>query len=180
MPRVHILGASGCGVSSLGEALARHLGIPVFDCDAYYWEKTDPPFIKATDIGSRQNALLADLNRHDRWICSGSMDSWSAPFEPLFTHVIFLYVPREARAERLRQRERVRHGTRILEGGDMHVEHLKFIEWARQYDEGILGGRSLPRREAWLARQRCPVRRIEGDLSREHVLKSALEFLHGV
>lgn len=76
-----------------------------------------------------------------------------------------IYADRELLAARLRERERLRRGERILPGGDMHEEHLKFVAWAKQYDEGLAGGRSLPRHEAWIARQSCPVLRIEGDLS---------------
>lgn len=177
MYRIHILGASGSGVSTLGRELGLSLAINAFDCDTYYWEKTDPPFIKATPISDRQSALLTDLRKQDSWVCSGSMDSWSEPFESLFTHIIFLYVPAEVRISRLRDRERKLWGPRILDGGDMFQEHEKFISWAAQYDEGIRNGRSLPRHKIWLERQRSPILTIEGDLSTEKSLNRALNFL---
>jgi adenylate kinase family enzyme len=177
MYRIHVLGASGSGVSTLGCQLGRSLGINTFDCDSYYWEKTDPPFIKATPIPDRQNALLTDLRKQDSWVCTGSMDSWSEPFESLFTNIIFLYVPAEVRIRRLRDREKKLWGSRILEGGDMFHEHEKFISWAAQYDEGLRGGRSLPRHKIWLSRQCSPVLTIEGDLNTEESLNRALNFL---
>lgn len=177
MYRIHILGASGSGVSTLGELVGHRLGIPVFDCDSYYWEKTDPPFLKATPIPERQKALLADLSPNESWVCTGSMDSWSAPFEGLFTHIVFLYVSSEVRVSRLRQREKKLWGDRILEGGDMNVEHEKFMSWAGQYDEGLQNGRSLPRHQAWLAKQRAPVLRIEGEYNIEESLTRVLNFI---
>jgi len=177
MPKIHLFGASGSGVSTLGAALGERLSIPVFDCDSYYWEPTDPPFLKATSIPDRQQALLLDLKPHESWICSGSMDSWSEPLEPLFTHLVFLYVPSEIRAERLRAREKKLWGDRILPGGDMHAEHLKFVSWAQQYDEGKLGGRSLPRHNAWLARQTAPVIKIEGAPRVDEAVERVLAFL---
>jgi adenylate kinase family enzyme len=41
--RVHILGASGAGTTTLARALADDLAIPAFDADDYFWVKTDPP-----------------------------------------------------------------------------------------------------------------------------------------
>jgi hypothetical protein len=105
------------------------------------------------------------------------MDSWSEPFEPLFTHVIFLFVPRSVRVERLKAREQARWGTRIAPGGDMQEAHLKFLAWAEQYEEGIQGGRSLPRHEDWVRRRDWPLQRIEGDLPASEVLDRALRFV---
>lgn len=177
MYRIHILGASGSGVSTLGESVGHRLGVPVFDCDTYYWEKTNPPFLKATPIPDRQKALLADMEPHTSWVCSGSMDSWSEPFESLFTHIVFLYVPSEVRVSRLRLREKKLWGERILEGGDMCIEHEKFMSWAGQYDEGLKNGRSLPRHKTWLAKQRAPILLIEGELSLEVALNRVLDFV---
>jgi adenylate kinase family enzyme len=177
MYRIHILGASGSGVSTLGDRLNQILSIPVFDCDTYYWEKTDPPFLKATPIPDRQNALLNDMKPFKSWICSGSMDSWSQPFENLFTHIVFLYVPKEIRINRLRERERKRWGNRIADCGDMYDEHEKFISWASQYDEGVRSGRSLPRHMDWLARQKAPLFKIEGIFSPEDTVQQTLKLI---
>ena len=42
--RIHIMGASGAGVTTLGRALADTLGLPHHDTDDYYWRPTDPPY----------------------------------------------------------------------------------------------------------------------------------------
>jgi adenylate kinase family enzyme len=42
--RVHILGASGSGTTTLAQALAARLGCPHYDTDHYYWLPSDPPF----------------------------------------------------------------------------------------------------------------------------------------
>ena len=41
--RIHILGASGSGTTTLGRALAERLQCPHFDADDYFWVPTDPP-----------------------------------------------------------------------------------------------------------------------------------------
>ena len=42
--RVHIMGASGAGVTSLGRALAEALAVPHHDTDGYFWRPTTPPY----------------------------------------------------------------------------------------------------------------------------------------
>jgi len=41
--RIHLTGASGCGVTTIGRALATRLALPVPDTDDYYWLPTDIP-----------------------------------------------------------------------------------------------------------------------------------------
>lgn len=175
--RIHITGASGSGVSTLGKNLSQKLGIPQVECDDFYWKVTDPPFQEATDVENRKESLLNCLAPLDSWILSGSQDSWSEPFEDIYTHIIFLYVPRQVRVARVSERENQRHGSRILPGGDMHSAHEHFLKWVEQYDEGKMGGRSLSRHQNWLLRQRCPVLKIEGDFAEDEVLNKSLSFL---
>jgi hypothetical protein len=40
-----------------------------------------------------------------------------------------------------------------------------FLEWAAQYDEGRLEGRSRAIHEHWLSQRTCQILRIDGDLS---------------
>jgi adenylate kinase family enzyme len=41
--RVHVLGASGSGTTTLARALANHWSVPHADADDYFWVPTDPP-----------------------------------------------------------------------------------------------------------------------------------------
>ncbi len=173
--RIHIFGASGAGTSTLGTHLSEKLRVPLFDSDNYYWKKTDPPFVEKNPIPERHRLMLADMKGLDAWVLSGAMDSWSEPFVPLFDLVTFLYVPAEVRIDRLKKRELQRHGNRILPEGDMHQAHLDFIEWARQYDEGFLAGRNIKRHEEWMKSLRCPVLKIEGDVTLENSISLVLQ-----
>lgn len=163
MPRLHILGASGSGTSTLGKALcARHGGTHV-DTDDVFWLKTDPPF---TDIRPREErvALMRrKLERAENWIVSGSMCGWGDVFIPRFDLVVFLLVPTEIRLKRLTERESRRHGPEGIEpGGRMHDAFIEFMAWTAQYDNGAPTMRSRALHEQWLARLPCPVLRIEG------------------
>ena len=71
--RIHILGASGSGVSTLGQALAEQLGCPSVDVDDYFWPPSDPPFQTIRDRQERQALLGADLDPDAPWVVSGSL-----------------------------------------------------------------------------------------------------------
>ncbi|MGZ3790458.1 MAG: AAA family ATPase [Bacteriovorax sp.] len=172
--KIHIFGASGSGVTTLGKNLSEHFHIPFFDADDYYWKNTDPPFQEANPIEMRSSLLKSALSTHPSWVISGSLISWEDNFRDEFTLAIYLYAPKEERIRRIKIRENERFGNRIEISGDMYEAHKKFIEWAKQYDEGILNGRSRPRHEVWITTLKCPVVRIEGTMSKKETLDRAL------
>ncbi len=164
MKRIHILGASGSGTTTLAEALSDNLGYRHFDTDGYFWERTNPPFQHVRDIGERQSMLKLDLERHSDWVLSGSLCGWGDLLIPHFDLVIFLWIPPEVRLQRLHVREEERYGNRISPEGDLYKTHKEFIEWASSYDDGDMNMRSLLRHNDWLRDLECPVLRLEGTL----------------
>ena len=160
--RINILGASGCGASTIGRALAMELSIPHFDSDDYYHAPTDPPFQVQHSPQERHDAIIADLSPQGSWELSGGVAGWDPYPQLVFTMIVFVTTPTEIRIERLRAREYERFGDRIRRGGDMHAAHEEFIEWASRYDVGDVEGKTRQRHEAYLAEQTCPVVRIDG------------------
>jgi len=71
--RIHILGASGSGTTTLGRALAKHLQYPYFDTDDYFCLLTDPPFTLERERTVREPLLMGDLTTHGSWVLSGSL-----------------------------------------------------------------------------------------------------------
>ncbi|KAG4443090.1 hypothetical protein IFR05_001416 [Cadophora sp. M221] len=182
--RIHILGASGSGVSTLGTNLSSALSVPLFDVDDYYWLPTDPPFTTKRSIPDRLaliNPLLECAQEgHGGWVLAGSMISWGEELMENVEHVVFVYTPTEVRMKRLRQREFMRHGDRIKEGGDMYDESTAFLFWAERYDDPSLEeGRSRRMHEEWLKEVKVPITRLDGSLEESVVLKGALEGLTG-
>lgn len=175
--KLHIFGASGSGVTTLGRKLSDHYQIPFFDADDYYWKKTDPPFQEANPIEIRKNLLNEALSSHQNWIISGSLTSWGNEIQKDFSCAIYLYVPKEERIQRIKKREHQRFGDRIKVGGDMYEDHSKFLKWAYQYDEGLLSGRSKPRHEAWGKTLKCPLVRIEGVFNEIDLLNRSINHI---
>jgi adenylate kinase family enzyme len=178
--RIHILGASGSGTTTLAKVLCRHLNCECFDTDEYFWEPTSPPFQKKRDINERKILLKVSLDSTKRWILSGSLCGWGDEFIPYFDLVIYLWIPQDIRLPRLIERERNRYGKEIEIGGSMYEAHLEFVEWASKYDKGDLNMRSRALHNKWLSELRCHVLKIEEDIDLEEKLKKVLEVLKTV
>lgn len=172
--KIHLFGASGSGTTTLGRLVAERMGLPHFDTDDFFWERTEPPFTTIVAVASRQEQLRAALSEQRSWVLSGSLTGWGDFLIPAFDRVVFLALPPELRMTRLMSRERQRYGDRIQEGGEMHTTHRAFMTWAEGYDAGGLDMRSRASHEAWMAKLPCPVLRLEGDLDLEEKLSRVL------
>jgi adenylate kinase family enzyme len=177
MPRIHILGASGSGTSTLGSALARRLGVPHADSDSFYWVPTDPPYTTPRPTEQRQALLLQTLPVDGHWVFSGAATKWAAPLEPYYDLVVFLRLDPAVRMVRLRAREAARFGARILPGGDMVATNVAFITWAEAYDTAGSLQRGLVTHEAWLADQPAPVLRLDSEESVQELVEAVLSRL---
>ena len=159
--RVHIFGASGCGTSTLGAALARRLRVSHFDVDDFYWRKTDPPYRVKVPPAERVRTIRAAIGGAAEWVLSGSLVSWGGALLAEFTQAVFLELEPPLRLARLRARERRRYGGRIEPGGDLHASHRAFMDWAERYDTVTEGQRCRTVHLAWMAGLECPVTRLD-------------------
>jgi len=171
--RIHVTGASGAGVTSLGRALADALAISHHDADDYFWRPTNPPYLEMRDVADRLRLMReVFLDRAD-WVLSGSLDGWGDPIIPYFDAVVFLYVPTTIRLQRLREREARRFGAEaVAPGGSQHQQAEAFIEWTSHYDDGTREGRHLARHQAWLATLPCHVLRLDGSRPLAELVKT--------
>jgi adenylate kinase family enzyme len=162
MARIHVLGGSGSGTTTLARALAVELGAPHFDTDDFYWLPTAPPFRHVRAETERRELLSAALEALS-WVLSGSLCGWGDGFVPRFEQVIYLDVPQDVRLARLRAREQARYGLEPLSpGGEQHAAYQAFLEWAASYDDPGFAGRSRAMHLRWLAILPCPVLRLDG------------------
>lgn len=161
MARLHILGASGLGTTTLGAALAERLGHRHVDADSLFWLPTDPPFTTKRPRDERQAMLLRLLPVAGQWVFSGSAPESATPAEPFYDLVVFLRLDPVVRMERLRRRQAAQYGKRIEAGGDMANHNVDFLKWAEAYDVAGPKQRSLVVHEAWLATLKVPVLRLD-------------------
>jgi adenylate kinase family enzyme len=159
--RIHLLGASGAGTSTLGKRIADYYKIPWFDSDDFYWEPTDPPFSIIRKRNERIELLKSTLDNHKSWVLSGSVLGWGDFIKTNLDFVIYMYLEKELRIKRLINREKEKFGERIEPGYDMYKNHQDFINWAMQYDTGDMNMRSKISENIWMEDLTCPIIRIE-------------------
>ncbi len=161
--RIHLMGASGSGVTTLGRALADRLALPHHDTDDYFWLPTIPPYQTTRTAADRLRLMHEMFLPRLDWVLSGTVTGWGDELVPLFDLVVFVAAPRELRMQRLRAREAAHFGAdAVAPGGWRGQEMESFVEWASHYEAGDRDGRSRAKDEAWLAGLPCPVMRVDG------------------
>lgn len=156
-----IFGSSGSGTTTLGREVAKQLEFPHFDLDDYLWRwDTEIPFTVTRPREERIRRLMDAVSKFPNFVMSGSMDSYNAPFVPLFDLAVLLSAPVETRVERVNIRELARFGERILPGGDMYETHKDFLFMVRRYDTDGSPCRRV--HEKWAETLPCPVLHMDG------------------
>ena len=175
--RIHILGASGSGTTTLAQALEREHGYKWLCTDHAFWLPTHIPFVSPRPHSERIPLLAATLEENPKWALAGSLCGWGDVFIPQFELVIYIYTPAEIRLERLKRREFELHGKRVREGGDMFDIHTDFVKWAMSYDTADASSRSAKLHENWLAQLACPIVRLDGTHTSQQHFIQLQEFL---
>ncbi len=183
MRRVWVFGAPGAGVTTLGRALAEHMGVLFFDTDDYYWFTDDPlPYRRKRNAQHRLQLLVRDLADQSAYVVSGALLGWGEPLVEHFDAVVYRWLPAATRLARIRQREMERYGAaRLLLGGDLNKVFEKFLSWAEMYDTAPADRlRSRAAEEQWLSAYcRVPVIRLAEDLPVELLVEQLLQSLKG-
>ena len=168
-----VFGANGSGKSSLGRELARTIHYKYMDIEAYHFIKSVIPYTVARSREDCQRRLLADIKKHPSFVLSAVTGAFGKEITSMYRCAVFLSAPLDVRMERIRQREYVQHGERIRKGGDMHQQHLKFLDF--------VASRSLARIEQWAQTLACPVIRVDGTeplvKNVEYIVKQSLPLL---
>lgn len=156
-------GASGCGTTTLGRAVADAWAVPHADADDYFWVPTDPPYVAKRPEADRLALMEQVFVPREAWVVSGSMLGWGESVVERCDAVVFLTLNTEERMRRIEARERLRRPA-----GQVYEAVLAdFLTWARSYDDPQFEGRSRARHEEWLAGLSCPVLRLDASRPRE-------------
>jgi adenylate kinase family enzyme len=175
---IHIFGASGSGTSTLGKKISEALGYKFMDTDDYFWVPTDPKFTSKRSREERIALMTRDINRFDNVVISGSLVDWGDVLIPYFTLAIRIETETDIRIDRLKKREKERFGARIGPGGDMHRQHLEFIEWAKAYDTGGVDMRSKAKHDEWQKLLLCELLVLNGADAPESNLEKVKKHLN--
>lgn len=177
--RLHILGSSGSGATTLGRLVASAWSVPHADADDYFWLPTSPPYADKRPIPDRLRLMDDVFVAREAWVLSGSVMGWGEPLIQHFDAVVFLTLAQEVRLDRLQTREARRYGSSIEADGSRHSSHREFIEWASGYDDPEFDGRSRARHEEWLRSVECPVIRLDSANDPSELLAQVVESQQG-
>ncbi|WP_405160848.1 hypothetical protein OG203_31345 [Nocardia sp. NBC_01499] len=175
--RLLVTGASGVGTTTLGRALASLQSVPHADVDDYFWIATSPPYTYKRPIEDRLALMNSLFLPRDAWILSGSLMGWGDSLIKMFDGVVFLTVDPHARMDRLMNREVLRYGDTIEQGGFNEAAHHEFMDWARGYDDANFSGRSRAQHERWLTELPCPVLRLDSAESVPELISAVTDWL---
>lgn len=177
MNHIHIFGAPGSGVTTLGKALAERLGFSHFDTDDYHWFTEDTlPYRRKRNPEHRRMLLRKDLEKSETWVLSGSLCGWGDVFIPKFELVVHLWLPPDIRLARIRAREIQRYGAeRLAPGGDLHSVFEKFLKWAAAYDDAEGIKRNRASELLWMQKLTCPVLKISEEMPANTLVDHVLE-----
>lgn len=174
--RLHIFGASGSGVTTTGQSLAKKLKLEYFDSDDYFWKKTNSPFEHRQKPTDRNAKIKFDLQESQNWILGGSIFQWGDNIFPKFDLVIFLFLSPEIRIERLKKREFERFGNIINTDPKRRRQFEKFILWASDYDNNLgIANRNFIAHENWLRTISSPTLKIFGDFRTDQRVELIIE-----
>jgi adenylate kinase family enzyme len=177
--RINILGASGTGVTTMGQRLAQELNIRYLDADEYFWRKTEPPFILRRDSTERNRMIRSELLATNDWILGGSIIDWGDNVFPDFDLVVFLYLPSDIRIDRLKRRELETYGDVIYVNSTRKEQFDKFINWAADYDSNSgIANRTLYAHEKWLSTLTTQIIRLSGDLTTKERIRLTIDKLN--
>ncbi|MGY1844785.1 AAA family ATPase [Modestobacter sp. SYSU DS0875] len=170
--RLHVMGASGSGTTTLARALADHWAVPHADADDYFWVPSTPPYVDKRPVEERLALMRSVFVPREAWVLSGSVLSWGEGIVAQCDAVVFLTLDPDERLRRLEAREAARRA-----GGDFdEAAWTAFLEWARGYDDPEFQGRSRVAHEAWLAGLRQPVLRLDSARTREELRDAVLSW----
>jgi len=171
MTKIMICGLNGAGKSTWGKALADKTGWTFKDVEDYYFPKTDPSYPYAVQRTEEEIVKLLhnDLCQNDNIIFAGVRGNYSPEIAAIFTHAVFVSVPKEIRMERVRKRAFDKFGDRVLQGGDLYERENAFYDIIeKRTDETIIN---------WLETLNIPVITVDGRKVVEENVKCILEVL---
>ena len=162
MQGIIIVGPAGAGKTTLGRLAARELGAGFLDIDDYIWRTDTPaPYTAMYSREEKIRRLMAAAQAAGTFVMAGSMDSFHAPFDPLFRLAVHLTADADLRLARVHRRELEAFGARILPGGDLHAAHEAFLRETAAYDHGAASC-NRERHEIFLRGLSCPILRLDG------------------
>lgn len=151
---IALMGLNGCGKSTLAHALSKKLGYYEMDAEDYYFPEQkrsrratldrqfageyeyigEMPYSVPRTKTEVQEMLRDEMAAHPRFIISGVTMNWAADITSKIDVIFILEAPAKERVKRVKQREELRFGPRVLPGGDMYEQQRRFRDRIAERD----------------------------------------------
>lgn len=170
--RIMVCGLNGTGKSTLGKALAEKLHFHFTDNEDLYFSKSDPDYVYASPRTKEEvrPLLLQEIKAHENFVFASVKGDYEDDVYSFFQYVVFIYVPRDIRLQRVKNRSFQKFGNRMLPGGDLFEQEEKFFRLVSSRPENTV--------EEWIKALRCPVIRIDGTKPVEDNIKIIVRKIH--
>lgn len=186
---IALFGLNGGGKSTLAHALAKQIGYFEIDVEDYYFPEQrksrkwamehdeimvtehlgDVPFSTPRTKEEVQDALLKDMQSHQKFIISGVTMNWKEEILSRINIAFWVQTPLEERLKRIKMREEKRFGERVLPDGDMYAQQIEF--------QKVVGNRDIEKVEESAERLKCPIIVLDGTVSVEENLEKIMKHI---
>ena len=132
-PRIHIVGGPGTGKSYTAIELSGRFGVPVYDLDDLFWDRSAPGYGVRADAIARDQRL-ASIVAQEGWIIEGVYYGWLAPSFDAADVLIALTPPIRVRHWRVIRRFVLRRFGRIPSKDESLADLWRLLRWSHAYD----------------------------------------------
>ncbi len=153
---IAVCGLNGAGKSTVGQALAAALCIPLIDSeDLYFPEKSGPyPYACPCTKGQAKEIFRNKLRTCTEFVFAAVRGTLADGLSCSFRCAVWMDAPKALRMQRIRERSFKRFGSRMMPGGDLYLQEKAFFDFADKRDEQDV--------RMWIHSLTCPVLKMDG------------------
>lgn len=149
-------GLNGCGISTLGRALAQKIGFHFIDNEELFFTRNaaDEPYQNPRSRAEVEKLLMEEVRKHGDFVLAAVRGDYGKEILPLYRYAVLMEVPKEIRMERIRNRSFQKFGSRMRAGGELYEQEEAFFRTAASRPEDYAA--------AWTRTLDCPVLSVDG------------------
>jgi adenylate kinase family enzyme len=133
-PRIHLIGGPGSGKSYAAVALSARFGVPAYDLDDLFWDRSASRYGVRTEPTVRDQELASIVAR-DGWIIEGVYYGWLAPSFAAADIIIALTPSIVVRQWRVIKRYMLRKAGQVRSPQNESLADLwRLLRWGHTYD----------------------------------------------
>ena len=163
-----IIGLNGSGKSTVCRELAQRLNYKRMDVEDYYFPEAEIPYTVSRSREEVERMIIEDINKYKNYVLCSVNCNWNTNITDTFRLAVLLSAPLEIRMERIKQREVLRFGKRVLEGGDMYESQKRFHDFVT-----LRSAEDVRRKTSIL---HCPVLEIDATLPVGEIVRSIYNY----